>query len=557
MQLFQASASSVGSKILIALTGLGLFVFLIGHLAGNLLFLVGPDAFNHYSHTLTSNPLIYLVEAGLVGVFFLHVAKTVAGVLANRAARPTGYASRRWAKTKNPRSRKTPGLVDDDRDRDHRPAVRGHPPRHLQVRHLLRSRRWHRATSIACSSRSSARRATSSSTCSRWPSSSSISGTASRARRSRSASITCGRVARPSRPRPRAGDRHRGRVLHHSDLHLPPLEGRAMTLDSRIPSGPIAEKWDRRKFENKLVNPANRRKHEIIVVGTGLAGASAAASLGELGYKVKLFGIHDSPRRAHSIAAQGGINAAKNYRNDGDSIYRLFYDTVKGGDYRAREANVFRLAQMSVRHHRPVRRPGGAVRARVRRAARQPLVRRRPGVAHVLRARPDRPAAAARRLPVADAPGGRRHGDDVPAPRDAGPRGGQRPGSRHRLPQPDHRRARVARRQRGAAVHGRLRHGVLPVDQRRQLERHGRLARPQAGRLLRQPLLHADSPDLHPRQRRPPVEADADVREPPQRRPRVGAEEPGRPAPRRPDSGVGARLLPRAPLPELRQPGAA
>ncbi|MGE0043624.1 MAG: fumarate reductase/succinate dehydrogenase flavoprotein subunit [Vicinamibacterales bacterium] len=121
-----------------------------------------------------------------------------------------------------------------------------------------------------------------------------------------------------------------------------------MPLDSKIPGGPLAEKWDRRKFENKLVNPANRRKYEIIVVGTGLAGASAAATLGELGYNVKLFGIHDSPRRAHSIAAQGGINAAKNYRNDGDSVYRLFYDTVKGGDYRAREANVYRLAQLSV-----------------------------------------------------------------------------------------------------------------------------------------------------------------------------------------------------------------
>ncbi len=121
-----------------------------------------------------------------------------------------------------------------------------------------------------------------------------------------------------------------------------------MTLESRIPSGPITDKWDRRKFENKLVNPANRRKFEVLVVGTGLAGSSAAASLGELGYKVKLFGIHESPRRAHSIAAQGGINAAKNYRNDGDSVYRLFYDTIKGGDYRAREANVYRLAQMSV-----------------------------------------------------------------------------------------------------------------------------------------------------------------------------------------------------------------
>src|SRR4051795_12446850 len=121
-----------------------------------------------------------------------------------------------------------------------------------------------------------------------------------------------------------------------------------MTLDSRTPGGPLAEKWDRHRFESKLVNPANRRKYTVIVVGTGLAGASAASSLGELGYNVKAFCIHDSPRRAHSIAAQGGINAAKNYRNDGDSVERLFYDTVKGGDYRAREANVYRLAQTSV-----------------------------------------------------------------------------------------------------------------------------------------------------------------------------------------------------------------
>src|SRR5689334_18509478 len=119
-------------------------------------------------------------------------------------------------------------------------------------------------------------------------------------------------------------------------------------LDARIPAGPIAEKWDRHKFEMKLVNPANKRKFTVLVVGTGLAGASAASSLGELGYRVLSFCIHDSPRRAHSIAAQGGINAAKNYRNDGDSVSRLFYDTVKGGDYRAREANVYRLAQLSV-----------------------------------------------------------------------------------------------------------------------------------------------------------------------------------------------------------------
>jgi len=121
-----------------------------------------------------------------------------------------------------------------------------------------------------------------------------------------------------------------------------------MTLDARTPSGPLADKWDRHRFEAKLVNPANRRRHTVIVVGTGLAGASAASSLGELGYKVLAFCIHDSARRAHSIAAQGGINAAKNYQNDGDSIQRLFYDTIKGGDYRAREANVYRLAQLSV-----------------------------------------------------------------------------------------------------------------------------------------------------------------------------------------------------------------
>jgi succinate dehydrogenase / fumarate reductase flavoprotein subunit len=121
-----------------------------------------------------------------------------------------------------------------------------------------------------------------------------------------------------------------------------------MSLESKVPGGPLAEKWDRHRFESKLVNPANRRKYTVIVVGTGLAGASAASSLGELGYNVLSFCIHDSPRRAHSIAAQGGINAAKNYQNDGDSIQRLFYDTVKGGDYRSREANVHRLAELSV-----------------------------------------------------------------------------------------------------------------------------------------------------------------------------------------------------------------
>src|SRR6186713_2570793 len=119
-------------------------------------------------------------------------------------------------------------------------------------------------------------------------------------------------------------------------------------LDAKIPEGSLDKKWEDYKSHVKLVNPANKRKLEIIVIGTGLAGASAAASLGELGYKVKAFSFHDSPRRAHSIAAQGGINACKNYQNDGDSVFRLFYDTIKGGDYRARESNVHRLAEVSV-----------------------------------------------------------------------------------------------------------------------------------------------------------------------------------------------------------------
>ena len=118
-------------------------------------------------------------------------------------------------------------------------------------------------------------------------------------------------------------------------------------LDSRVPDGPLADKWTNHKFDMKLVNPANKRKYEIIVVGTGLAGGAAAATFGELGYNVKCFTFHDSPRRAHSIAAQGGINAAKNYHGDGDSVYRLFYDTIKGGDYRGREENTYRLAEVS------------------------------------------------------------------------------------------------------------------------------------------------------------------------------------------------------------------
>src|SRR5438046_5435566 len=145
----------------------------------------------------------------------------------------------------------------------------------------------------------------------------------------------------------------RVRADHHARQHL--ISGRGVDgsgsmseLDAKIPPGPLADKWKYAKSHYKLVNPANKRKYDVIVVGAGLAGASAAATMGELGYNVKCFVFHDSPRRAHSIAAQGGINAAKNYQNDGDSIYRLFYDTIKGGDYRSREGNVHRLAELSV-----------------------------------------------------------------------------------------------------------------------------------------------------------------------------------------------------------------
>src|SRR5664280_2217033 len=153
---------------------------------------------------------------------------------------------------------------------------------------------------------------------------------------------------RPRQARPRHLCRTEARSRRPARHRYPALILPAMAkLESKIPSGPLDQKWTKHKAESRLVNPANKRKYELIVVGSGLAGASAAASLAELGYKVKCFCFQDSPRRAHSIAAQGGINAAKNYQNDGDSVYRLFYDTIKGGDFRAREANVHRLAEIS------------------------------------------------------------------------------------------------------------------------------------------------------------------------------------------------------------------
>jgi len=188
-----------------------------------------------------------------------------------------------------------------------------------------------------------------------------------------------------------------------------------MNLQSKIPAGPLADKWTSHRDHLKLVSPANRRKFKIIVVGSGLAGGAAAASFGEMGYNVECFCYQDSPRRAHSIAAQGGINAAKNYRNDGDSIWRLFYDTIKGGDFRAREANVYRLAEVSmeiidqaVAQGVPFAREYGG---------------RRPGGPHLLRPRPDRPAIAAGCLLGPGQADRRRYGEDAPAHRDARPGG--------------------------------------------------------------------------------------------------------------------------------------
>jgi succinate dehydrogenase / fumarate reductase flavoprotein subunit len=152
-----------------------------------------------------------------------------------------------------------------------------------------------------------------------------------------------------------------------------------MALDAKIPPGEMKDKWNDYKGHVKLVNPANKRKLEVIVVGTGLAGASAAASLGEMGYKVKAFCFQDSPRRAHSIAAQGGINAAKNYQNDGDSVFRLFYDTVKGGDYRAREGNVHSLAEVSSCNHRSVCGTGCSLCKGIWRFVKQPFFWWNPG----------------------------------------------------------------------------------------------------------------------------------------------------------------------------------
>ena len=312
---------------------------------------------------------------------------------------------------------------------------------------------------------------------------------------------------------------------------------RRSTLDAKIPAGPIAEKWDTYIADAKLVNPNNKRKFKVIVVGTGLAGASAAATLAELGYQVDAFTFHDSPRRAHSIAAQGGINAAKNYRGDGDSIHRLFYDTIKGGDFRAREGNVYRLAQVSVNiidqmvaQGVPFAREygglldnrsfGGAQVSRTFYARGQTgqqlllgayqQMARQVGLGNVRLWNRDR----ARRR--------RRH---------------RRSLRRHRHPRPAHRRDRHRTPAHAVILctggYGNvffLSTNAMACNVTAAWRAHRR------GALLRQPVLHADPPDVHPAVRRLPVEADPDVRVAAQRRPGVGAEGRRRHSGRRPRS---------------------
>src|SRR3989454_979495 len=257
--------SLVGQKAVMAVTGVILFLFVVGHLLGNLKIFEGPEAFNAYAEGLRTvgapfvgrGWLLWVARIVLSVAVLAHIWAAIATTRASWRARPVGYR-------------------------------RLEP---VETTYAARTMRWRGG-------------------------------------------------------RPRGADR--GGVHLHSGGRARWDAALTMELRSHIPGGPLEAKWERHRSEIKLVNPANKLKHHIIVVGSGLAGASAAASLAELGYNVSCFCFQDSARRAHSIAAQGGINAAKNYQNDGDSVFRLFYDTVKGGDFRAREANVYRLAQISV-----------------------------------------------------------------------------------------------------------------------------------------------------------------------------------------------------------------
>ena len=330
-----------------------------------------------------------------------------------------------------------------------------------------------------------------------------------------------------------------------------------MILRDTAPDGPLAGRWQRRRNELALVGPTRRRQHQVIVVGAGLAGASAAATLGELGYRVRCLTFHDSPRRAHSVAAQGGINAARDAANDGDSVERLFHDTLEGGDFRSRESNVYRLAELSARiidqavaqgvpfareygGQLATRSFGGALVSRTFYARGQTGQQLLLGAYQAL----SKEVARRHRRP-ATATGGAR------------PDRGRRPRPRHRRTRSGLGRARGARGRRRGPRDRRLRQRLFPVHQRQGLERHGHLAGAPARRRLRQPGLRAVPPHVPAGGRRAPGQAHAHVRVAAQRRATLGAAPSGRRPTAGGDSRGRARLLPRASLSALRQPGAA
>ena len=328
-----------------------------------------------------------------------------------------------------------------------------------------------------------------------------------------------------------------------------------ISLDAKIPEGSIEEKWDNHKFSVKLVNPNNKRKFDIIVVGTGLAGGAGRGHARRA--RVQREGLH-LPRLAPSCPLHR--RAGRHQRSEELPRRRRQHLPPLLRHREGRRLPQPRGERVPARagveqHHRPVRSAGRPLRPRVRRPARQPLVRRRPGEPHLLRPRPDRPAAPARRLPGTGRADQRRHVHPLQPHRAGRHRRGRRSGRRHRRARPAHRRGPVALGARGGAGHRRLLERVLPLDERDGLQRHRGVAGPPPGRAVRQPVLHPDPPDLHPVERRVPVEAHADVRVAPQRRPHLGAAE----GPRRPLARPGPRgragLLPRAQVPVVRQPG--
>src|SRR2546422_588733 len=339
--------SLIGKKVIMAITGVILVLFVIAHLLGNLKVFQGAEHFNAYAEGLRTlgapffprGSLLWVARVVLLVAVGAHIWAAIVVTRASWGARPVGYHALEAVETTYAARTMRWGGGDHRAVRDLSPARLHLRARQSELRPgrrvPQRDRKLPRVAGVGWLRRRHGRRGP--------------------ARLPRPVERVSDPGPQPAPDRTvasrRGGD---GRGADHRRLHRHPgggaRRGPALTVElrSKVPSGPLAEQWERHRAEIKLVNPANKLKHRIIVVGSGLAGASAAASLAELGYNVSCFCFQDSARRAHSIAAQGGINAAKNYQNDGDSVFRLFYDTVKGGDFRAREANVYRLAQISV-----------------------------------------------------------------------------------------------------------------------------------------------------------------------------------------------------------------